>query len=649
MTVGRAFSFGALLAAAAFLTSIALFKVVDSDVWWHIKAGQLMWDMKGLIETDPFAYTRAGQPYLATHEWLTQLIFAGAYGIGGAAGIVWLRILCLLAIGAILLSTDRKNIWPNALLLIAGAIVMRQGLLERPQMLSNVIFAGVVWIGLRLLDEAPNSPRSRTPGRVLLVGLLGLQILWVNIHGAAAILTFIVPGVLFVQRLSDLLTGRASRGEVSPRWGIDRNLLSIILLGIALLLAMFVSPNLHHNFTYLWLLLTDNTATFIKEWAPHPWPQYLRLHGAFWAIAFASLLCTRRHTIAVGLLLLLPGVLSRMGSRHEVLFTIAALACTFYELKHNETWQQFLERARERWIASALASIVILAGLWYTDEYYQVFVRRNNLRGFGAFAPAEGAAEFMLREGLGTEKIYNTYAVGGYLLFRGIPVFMDGRNVDYGYDYLNEALEARHRPVILRRLEERYGFTTLVIEHGWTNRGSTEFTFLKEDPLWALVFLDDWAAVYVKRTPEHQSLIARREYRLLTPHAFTDGSILTEVPTAQWQELQQELLRVIAPDPRGIFGLLRLAELAASTGAFEPAMTAIAEVIRRAPERYEPYALAARITAAQEEWAQAGAYYEQAITRTRGLDLTLNYAQIADVFERAGEAGKAEKYRRMAE
>ena len=39
----------------------------------------------------------------------------------------------------------------------------------------------------------------------------------------------------------------------------------------------------------------------------------------------------------------------------------------------------------------------------------------------------EGAVDFLVRERL-TGKIYNDYNFGGYLIFRGIPTFVDGRS-----------------------------------------------------------------------------------------------------------------------------------------------------------------------------------------------------------------------------
>jgi len=40
--------------------------------------------------------------------------------------------------------------------------------------------------------------------------------------------------------------------------------------------------------------------------------------------------------------------------------------------------------------------------------------------------------------------LFNNYDIGGYLLYRGYPrraMFVDGRNVDYGFDFLEKTLK----------------------------------------------------------------------------------------------------------------------------------------------------------------------------------------------------------------
>lgn len=608
-----------------FIGWIALFTMVDSDVWWHIRAGQVMWEMKNIITIDPFAYTREGLPYLATHEWLSQLLFALFYGIGGSTSMILLRMICAVGVFAILLSIDRKNLWPNVLLAMAAVIVMRQGLLERPQMISNVFFAMNLVLSLWLMHAGDNRRR-----KMILGLMIGLQILWVNMHGAEALLSFMLLGCVFVQ---ELVTER--RASV---------LRLLVLGGLGLFIAMFVSPNHYHNFSYIWLLLTDNTASFIKEWSPHPWPEYLWKHGAFWIIAAGSIAWSRRAPVATGLMLLAAGILSRTGSRHEVLFTIAAVGVTFYQLADNRSWEKFVERARQWWHVSAVASLLIIGGLVALDAPARAFLARSNLSGFGSFAPAEGAADFLEKNTL-RGRIYNTYAIGGYLLFRRIPVFMDGRNVDYGYDFLSAALDAQSNPATWKKLEAQYGFTVAVLEYTWSNAGVGSIDALDRNPDWALVYLDDWVAVYLKNVPEHRDAITRLRYTLLTPTTFQNDTVLGGVQPAQYPQLQQELLRAVADDARSILPLLTLGQLYASTGHLPEALVAATEASRRAPARFEPYALMGGIFAAEGKWNDAREAFGKAVEFSAGQNVSLNYEKIADVFEKAGDPSGAEKMR----
>jgi hypothetical protein len=57
------------------LIYICTFKIIDSDFFWAVKAGQLMWNAHALIHTEPFSYVLAGKPYVALHELLAQNIF----------------------------------------------------------------------------------------------------------------------------------------------------------------------------------------------------------------------------------------------------------------------------------------------------------------------------------------------------------------------------------------------------------------------------------------------------------------------------------------------------------------------------------------------------------------------------------------------
>src|SRR5258706_6785218 len=56
--------------------------LADGDTYWHIVAGRWMFQHFAIPTVDPFSYTMAGAQWTA-HEWLSEIIFAAAFSIGG--------------------------------------------------------------------------------------------------------------------------------------------------------------------------------------------------------------------------------------------------------------------------------------------------------------------------------------------------------------------------------------------------------------------------------------------------------------------------------------------------------------------------------------------------------------------------------------
>ena len=63
--------FVAVLALGLF--TMAARGMTDPDVWWHLRTGQLMLQNHALFHTDPYSFTRFGQPWV-NHEWLSQIL-----------------------------------------------------------------------------------------------------------------------------------------------------------------------------------------------------------------------------------------------------------------------------------------------------------------------------------------------------------------------------------------------------------------------------------------------------------------------------------------------------------------------------------------------------------------------------------------------
>src|SRR5580704_3882588 len=69
------------------LFAMAARNVTDPDVWWHLKTGQYIAEHKSVPHTDPFSFTRAGEPWVA-HEWLTEILLYELERTTGFGGLI---------------------------------------------------------------------------------------------------------------------------------------------------------------------------------------------------------------------------------------------------------------------------------------------------------------------------------------------------------------------------------------------------------------------------------------------------------------------------------------------------------------------------------------------------------------------------------
>ena len=133
---------------------------------------------------------------------------------------------------------------------------------------------------------------------------------------------------------------------------------------------------------------------------------------------------------------------------------------------------------------------VLLIGLYLPFHQH---LQQRNLLGFGEFSATAKAYDFVQAEGI-EGNMFNTYSDGGYLLFRGEQVFIDGRNVDYGYDLMSEALDARYSPYVFERLDQRFDFGYAII----APREEGEFAYFNALEGWEEVYWDGDAMVLQK-------------------------------------------------------------------------------------------------------------------------------------------------------
>lgn len=168
--------------AAAVLLSVYLAViftwVYPADFWWHLRYGELTLQ-SGPPATDPFTFTRGGQPF-AYGYWLSDVVFAWVYAATGLSAIVLLNaLLFTCGYGLVMRAAWHAS---GGRLRVAAGVTLCAFLLSvenwavRPQSLS------VLGAGAALCLAAAYLTGALRPRWLTLLPLL--MVVWANSHGA---------------------------------------------------------------------------------------------------------------------------------------------------------------------------------------------------------------------------------------------------------------------------------------------------------------------------------------------------------------------------------------------------------------------------------------------------------------------------------
>jgi len=130
------------------LTAIAIMVSLrfglDSDFWYHIKTGELIWTLRAIPKTDVFSFVAHARPWIL-HEWLWQVSSYLLYSHGGVFAITLFQIVLSAILATVvyrmLKIASRGNQWLLAWTAAIAGIVLTLGFRFRPQIISFIFLA----------------------------------------------------------------------------------------------------------------------------------------------------------------------------------------------------------------------------------------------------------------------------------------------------------------------------------------------------------------------------------------------------------------------------------------------------------------------------------------------------------------------------
>ncbi len=361
------------IAAAAsvlvFTGLISLFAIRNNDIWWLLAVARRIVESKAFITEDPFTFTVTGTPW-APQWYLSALVFYAVHAAASAWGLIFVRLLLVVAISTVVLRTLARIGVSWAL---ASPVVLIALLNAHSRFLIRAHLFEYLFLVLLVLFLLTSRERK---GKSFFVFPVVLQLLWVNAHPS-----FMLGPVLVVMFFgAEWLAGALSRHVpfIRPYNESGYDWRRVGALVVLMLAACLVNPSPG-------LFLTQPFGSEQRELVSHftlewrsPFDPALR-HGAFHPYyeiflglaAVAIVISIGRLRLAPALLVAATAVLTFEAHRFRVEFALVSLPMIFVLLQASpvvESARRVITRGKNsmlavRWAGIALSAVLIITAL----------------------------------------------------------------------------------------------------------------------------------------------------------------------------------------------------------------------------------------------------------------------------------------------
>ncbi|WP_146166222.1 hypothetical protein [Trinickia symbiotica] len=359
-----------------------------------------------------------------------------------------------------------------AIVFLLGIACAGGSLLARPHLLA--LTALTLWtIGLMNAKDQGSSPA---------LWLLPLMSIWANLHGSfvfgfALALPIALEAVVESEPSRRLVTAR--------RWA---------LFLAAAIAASLVTPHGWHGLLFPFLLMRMSINSNIAEWAPTSFHTFQPLEGALVALLYVAF--TRSVRVPVGRLAILIGLLclSLSHARHQMVAGVVGAIVLAKPLGHafgqaDGAAEEIAIPIGKRWMTVVIACLAVLTIVRFTDPLERSDDPVSPITAIGHVPQA-----------VLDMHVLNSYEFGGYLIFRHIKPFIDGRADLYGDAFITEYIAgvAQSRAT-LQHIIDKYDIRWALLA-----AGTPTVDTISSLPHWRRLYADDVAAVLIRDEPTHQ-------------------------------------------------------------------------------------------------------------------------------------------------
>lgn len=481
---------------------LGVFKIVNFDFGWHLKAGEYIYSSKSIPRHDVFSYIAQGNQWIDSH-WLFQLVLYIFYALGGITGGIILRTLVVvLTFIFLFLTIYRKEYYPVSIVVGLFALFMSfQRFLLRPEIFS-LFFLILFFYFTENFSKHPY---------LSLISIPICQVFWANMHG----LHLLGIVFLFLYFLGDLVQTFLSKHiSIIPKlpykkseWKQKSLLFGLTCMGI------LINANGKEGIIYPYKIfaelrtkptifsrITELVPPFSIKYAPFPDPSVV--YKIFLILSVIVIICQLKH-IRLAYLFLYGAFfyLSIKAIRNVPLFAMVAAPITIWGIYGILDF--FLKNKKLPYLTSLLIGllfIVLSSGICVFVANNGLYRRLHLLRTFGFGISEDYPIEAVqyLKNKNSEGNIFNSSDIGGYLIWQMYPqkqVALDGRWEVYGNFLAN--LQELKNPLYFNELAGLYNIKTIILyKRSWEIHLMAPW--LKISPFWQVAKETPQAVVYEK-------------------------------------------------------------------------------------------------------------------------------------------------------
>jgi hypothetical protein len=485
---------------------------LDSDMWWHLRAGEQTWQTGRPVTVDTFSYTRYGVTWI-NHSWLSQVGMYLVFRAWGYLGLgLLVAVLATASMGLVYAQMEGPPLL-RAFIIILATAVAAVVWSPRPQMASLLLF-GVAGYLLYLY-------KWRQVNRLWVLPII--FVLWSNLHGGYVLGLLLIGAMIAGEALNQFL-----RPEGQPPVVPWRRIGRLAAWGLLSWLVVVINP----NGLAMWAIPFRTVEVgalqnYISEWASPDFHQFVQ-QPFLWLLfaTFAAVGLSKRSLDGTDLVGIVGfGYLAFLARRNFGPFAMVAAPVLSRHLR--AVLEGWAEKIGPQWlrlkgrlallgrlpkskalspgisrmlnvlIISLLALVAIVKVYLVTNPLLVDYYERSTF-------PVEAVA--WIKEDRPPGQLFNAYNWGGYLLWNlpQYPVFVDGRTDLYNDELLGEYLRMAAGGEDALGLLEAHSVNVVLVE-----ASSALARLLEASQDWQRPFRDDLATVFVRTSPVTRSYFPR--------------------------------------------------------------------------------------------------------------------------------------------